>query len=132
VSSATKARIAQGGAMAGLVAGVLVGGPVLMDRTLSRHDDIPAGSALVVEMTIATRSGVEAEDGEIVEALVVACQLEVRSSVETDSIETIGHNRFRFVMRPSLDESDRRQLTGCLQDFRIDNVLANVVSMEER
>lgn len=34
-------------------------------------------------------------------------------------------------MTPGLDEADRRQLTGCLQDLRIDNVLANVVSMTQ-
>jgi hypothetical protein len=63
---------------------------------------------------------------------VVACQLEVRSNVLPDSIETIDDGRFRFVMRPGLDDSDRRQLIGCLQDLRIDNVLANVVSTRER
>ncbi len=35
-------------------------------------------------------------------------------------------------MTPGLDEADRRQLTGCLQDMRIDHVLANVVSMTQR
>jgi hypothetical protein len=103
-----------------------------MDHTMSRHHDVPPDSELVVELTIATRSGVEAGNEEIAEALVVACQLEVRSNVVPDSIETIGDSHYQFVMRPGLDESDRRQLIGCLQDLRIDNVLANVVSTRQR
>ncbi len=125
-------RLVQGGLVAVLFAGAFLGGSALMDRTLSRHEGVPPGSELVVEMTISSRAGVEADNEEIAEALVVACQLEVRSSVAGDGIETLAEDHYRFVMRPSLDESDRRQLTGCLQDLRIDNVLANVVSMEQR
>ena len=127
-----KTRLIQGGVLAALAAGVFFGGASLMDHTLSRHEDVPPGSELVVELTIATRTGVEADNEEIAEALVVACQLEVRSNVLPDSIETLADDHYRFVMRPGLDDSDRRQLIGCLQDFRIDNVLANVVSTRER
>lgn len=127
-----RTRLIQAGVLAGAAGGVFVGGATLMDHTLSRHVDVPADSELVVELTIATRAGVEAGNEEIAEALVVACQLEVRSNVLPDSIETIDDGHYRFVMRPGLDESDRRQLIGCLQDFRIDNVLANVVSTHQR
>ena len=127
-----KTRLIQAGVLAGVAGGVFVGGASLMDHTLSRHEDVPPDSELVVELTIATRTGVEAGNEEIAEALVVVCQLEVRSNVLPDSIETIEDGRYQFVMRPGLDESDRRQLIGCLQDLRIDNVLANVVSTRQR
>jgi hypothetical protein len=127
-----RTRILQAGLLAALAGGVFFGGASLMDHTLSRHEDVPPDSELVVELTIATRAGVEAGNEEIAEALVVACQLEVRSNVLPDSIETIEEGRYQFVMRPGLDDSDRRQLIGCLQDFRIDNVLANVVSTRQR
>jgi hypothetical protein len=127
-----KTRLIQAGVLAAVAGGVFFGGASLMDHTLSRHEDVPPDSELVVEMTIATRTGVEAGNEEIAEALVVACQLEVRSNVLPDSIKTIEDGRYQFVMRPGLDDSDRRQLIGCLQDFRIDNVLANVVSTRQR
>ena len=127
-----KTRLIQAGVLAAVAGGVFFGGASLMDHTLSRHEDVPPDSELVVELTIATRTGVEAGNEEIAEALVVACQLEVRSNVLPDSIETIDDGRYQFVMRPGLDDSDRRQLIGCLQDFRIDNVLANVVSTRQR
>lgn len=127
-----KNRLIQGGVLAAVAAGVFFGGASLMDHTLSRHVAVRPDSELVIELTVATRAGVEAGNEEIAEALVVACQLEVRSNVLPDSIATLEDGRYRFVMRPSLDDSDRRQLIGCLQDFRIDNVLANVVSTQER
>ena len=127
-----KSRLIQAGVLAVAAGGVFIGGASLMDHTMSRHEDVRPDSELVVELTIATRSGVEAGNEEIAEALVVACQLEVRSNVVPDSIETIEDGRYQFVMRPGLDDSDRRQLIGCLQDLRIDNVLANVVSTHQR
>ena len=127
-----RARLVEGGLFTGLLAGIFFGGGKLMDHTLSRHQDVPPGSELVVELKIATHSGAEAGKEEIAEALIVACQLEVRGSVRPDTIQTIVEGHYRFVMRPGLDESDRRQLVGCLQDMRIDNVLGDVVSMEQR
>ena len=126
-----KTRIIPAGLVAAALAGVFVGGTTLMDATMTRHDDVEAGSTLEVELTISMRSGAEAREGDIAEALVVMCQLEVRGGV-VDDLETVGHGHYRFVMTPGLDEADRRQLTGCLQDMRIDHVLANVVSMRQR
>lgn len=127
-----RTRLLQAGLVALGLGGTFVGGATLMDHTLSRHEAVPPDSELEVEMTVATRTGVEAGNEEIAEALVFACQLEVRSNVLPGSIETLEEGRYRFVMRPGLDDSDRRQLIGCLQDLRIDNVLANVVSTRQR
>ena len=126
-----KARVVQAGLVAAALGGVFVGGTTLMDATMTRHDDVEAGSTLEVELTISMRSGVEAREEEIAEALVVVCQLEVRGGVVED-LEALDDSRYRFVMTPGLDEADRNQLTGCLQDMRIDHVLANVVSMTQR
>ena len=125
-------RLVQGAIVLGVFAGVFVGAIVLADTMLSRHDDVPDGSELVVEMLISTRGAVEADTQEIAQALAVACQLEVRGNVVPGSIETIDDSRYRFVVRPSLDRTDRHQLRGCIQDLRIDGVLADVVSMEHR
>ncbi len=126
-----KTRIIPAGLVAAALGGLFVGGTTLMDATMTRHDDVEAGSTLEVELTISMRSGVEAREEEIAEALVVVCQLEVRGGVVED-LEALGDSRYRFVMTPGLDEADRSQLTGCLQDMRIDHVLANVVSMTQR
>ena len=55
----------------------------------------------------------------------------IQSAATEQILESLGHGHYRFVMRPGLDKADRRQLIGCLQDLRIDNVLANVVSMSQ-
>jgi hypothetical protein len=125
-------RLVQGGVVLAVLAAVFLGAIVLADTMLSRHDDVPDGSELVVEMLISTRGAVEADPQEIAEALAVTCQLEVRGNIIPDSIETIGDARFRFVVRPALDRTDRHQLRGCIQDLRIDGVLADVVAMEHR
>jgi hypothetical protein len=36
------------------------------------------------------------------------------------------------VLRPSLDDSDRRQFQGCLDDWRVDGVLLDVESMVDQ
>jgi hypothetical protein len=126
------ARLVQGGVVLGVFGCVFVGAIFLADTMLSRHDDVPEGSELVVELLINTHAAVEAGTEEIAEALIVTCQLEVRGNVVPDSMETVGDHRYRFVIRPALDRTDRHQLRGCLQDLRIDGVLADVVSMELR
>lgn len=122
-------RVVQAGLFAALLGGVFFGGGTLMDATMTRHDDVPDGSRLEVELSISMHAGAEASEEEIVEALVVVCQLEVSGGGSTQDLESLGDGNYRLVMTPGLDEADRRQLTGCLQDLRIDNVLANVVSM---
>jgi len=124
-------RVVQAGLVAALLGGVFIGGTTLMDATMTRHDDVEAGSRLEVELSISMHTGAEASEAEIAEALVVVCQLEVSGGGSTDDLEPMGDGNYRFVMTPGLDEADRRQLTGCLQDLRIDNVLANVVSMRQ-
>lgn len=124
-------RVLQAGLGAALLGGVFFGGTTLMDATMTRHDDVSAGSRLEVELSISMHAGAEASEEEIAEALVVVCQLEVSGGGSTDELEPLGNGNYRFVMTPGLDEADRRQLTGCLQDLRIDNVLANVVSMTQ-
>ena len=67
-----KARVVQAGLVAAALGGVFVGGTTLMDATMTRHDDVEAGSTLEVELTISMRSGVEAREEEIAEALVLS------------------------------------------------------------
>jgi hypothetical protein len=45
------------------------------------------------------------------------------------SIRAEGDGRFRAVFQPALDESDSKQLRGCLEDWTIDSLRAEVVSL---
>lgn len=123
-------RLVQAGLGAALAAGVFFGGRVLIDETMTRHDQVSSGSMLEVTLTVATRSGAEESSRNCV-GLVSMCQLEVRADVMPDSLVLVGESRYRFRLRPTLDEADRRQLTGCLQDLRVDHALANVVSLRD-
>ena len=53
------------------------------------------------------------------EALLLSCRLEVHSDLASP-IRDEGGGRFRVTLVPAPDETDRRQLRGCLEDWTID------------
>ena len=65
---------------------------------------------------------------EMVEAQVGTCRLEVTSDV-VGEIEDQGDGRFRATLAPALDETNRRQFRGCLEDWVIDHVRLDVVRL---
>jgi hypothetical protein len=101
------------------------------DETMSRHHEVLAGSTTEVVVRAELRDGAEHDLDEVIEGLVATCHLEVRSDTDPDDIEVLGEGRYRFVLTPALDDSDRLQLRGCLQDWRIDHLRADVESMRE-
>ena len=101
------------------------------EETMSRHHEVAPGSTTEVVLHAELRDGAEHDLDEVVEGLVASCHLEVRSDTDPDAIEPLGDGRFRFVLDPALDDSDRVQLRGCLQDMRIDHLRADVQSMSE-
>jgi hypothetical protein len=106
----------------------LVGVSALRDATQSTHDHVDAASrvALIVD---ARMEGAESSQTlqEMVDALMLTCRLEVAADI-AGPIENEGHGRFRAVLAPALDESNRRQLRGCLEDWTIDHLLVDVVA----
>ena len=66
----------------------------------------------------------------MVEAQLLTCRLEVASDL-VGEVEREGDNRFRAVFTPSMDESNRRQFRGCIEDWVIDHVRIDVVHMED-
>lgn len=102
----------------------------LREATLSTHEPADPDSSVV--LIVYARSE-RAEPGqtlpEMVEALVLACRLEVPSDV-AGPIRNEGDGRFSTVLQPALDQTDRRQLRGCLEDWSIDHVLVDVVAFE--
>ena len=113
-----------------LLLGVLAAGVLVMrDATLSTHQPVAADSELAVVIHARKHRGESTQSvAEMAEAVTLLCRLEVNSD-PTGAIEDIGDDDFRFVLRPSLDRTDRRQFRGCLEDWRADGVLLDVVSM---
>ena len=113
----------------GAVAGLL-GLRAVRDATLSTHTTKIADNTrieLIVDASI-HRSEAHQSIDEIVEAQIVTCRLEVNSDVVGD-IESLGHNRFRAVLTPTMDHTNQRQFRGCLEDWVIDHVRLDVVSL---
>jgi hypothetical protein len=112
----------------GLAVGVL-GVFALRESTLSTHGKVDPDSR--VEIVLDARSR-HAEFGqtlpEMVEALLLSCRLEVSSDV-VGPIRADGDGRFHAVLQPALDETNRKQLRGCLEDWTIDSLRVDVVSL---
>lgn len=117
------------GAIVGLVIAV-VAVVMLRDATLSTHQDVDPDSRIELVLHVRTNS---AEAGqtldEMAEAHLLTCRLEV-SSDPVSPLESLGEGRFRVVLTPSMDETDRRQFRGCLEDWVIDHVKTDVERLE--
>jgi hypothetical protein len=123
-----------------LVRGVLfvvVGGLValgihlLAGATLTVHTEVEPGSQMEVVLDATIREEAEHPDLDMVRGLAFMCQLEIPSSIVGAEVMTLPDGRYRFVIEPTLDEADRKQFKGCLQDARVDHVLASVDVMRD-
>ena len=111
----------------GLAIGI-VGIVFLRENTLSTHEAVAAAQTELLRS--ADTHGGESNQTlpEMVEAQLETCRLEVTSDVE-GPIEELGDGRFRAVLVPALDETNRKQFRGCMEDWLIDGVRINVVEM---
>ena len=114
----------------GLTAGVLAV-LALREATLSTHQPVSPDSQTEVVMTARAR-GAESDQSleEIVEAQVQACRLEINSDV-VGEIADVGGGHYRAVLRPSMDDTNRRQFRGCIEDWLIDHVRIDVVTLQD-
>jgi hypothetical protein len=113
----------------GLAIGV-VGVLALREATLSTHQPVTARR---IEVLIsADTNGGEASQTleEMVEAQLLSCRLEVNSDL-LGRVERLEEGRFRAELTPSLDETDKRQFRGCVEDWVIDHVRLNITDMIE-
>jgi hypothetical protein len=100
----------------------------LREATLSTHTEVAARETQMV-VSADTKGGESDQTlSEMVEAQVLACRLEVTSDL-AEPIESLGDDRFRAVFTPAMDETNRRQFRGCMEDWAIDHVLINVVEL---
>ena len=113
--------------MIGIAIGI-VGIFALREATLSTHEPVTAAATELV-MSADTKGGEQHQTlPEMVEAQLLACRLEVTSDAE-GSVESLGGGRFRAVLTPALDETNRRQFRGCMEDWLIDHVRVNVIEL---
>jgi hypothetical protein len=108
------------------VGGVLA----LREATLSTHDEeVEPRIELVVSAE--TRGGESGQTlSEMVEAQIETCRLEVSSDV-VGPIEPLGDGRYRATLAPGLDDTNRKQFRGCLEDWVIDHVRVNVIHLDD-
>lgn len=120
------------------VVGLAVGGvlvSLLREATLSTHQPVSPYSQ--VEVTVRARvHNTERNQtlAEAVEAQLLTCRLEVTSDVVKDlpePEETANEGEFTVVMQPALDQTNRRQFKGCVEDFVIDGLQMDVLEMRD-
>jgi hypothetical protein len=120
--------------------GLILGGLAvfaLREATLSTHEPIVADSQVevVVEVETEGRERGQTED-ELIEALFLTCRLEVNSDLvdEVEALEPRADDDdplYRAVLQPAMDQTNRRQFRGCLEDWTIDQLLVDVVHFED-
>lgn len=112
-----------------VVAGVLAV-DMLGDLTQTRGDPIVPGSRSEVTLELDAqryKHDLDAAAGH----LVAACAGSTGSVVlDERGVERVERGVYRFSVEPSLGVENRRKLTGCLEDFTVDRLLADVVSVE--
>ena len=116
-------------AVVGLAIGV-VGVLALREATLSTHQPVAADSRVAVVLDVDTRNRERDQSpAEMVGALLAVCRLEVSSDLVGTPRE-VAPGRFEAVLEPALDQTNRRQFRGCIEDWTIDSLQAHVRSLE--
>jgi hypothetical protein len=127
MSKATRALLALVGMAIGVFAVV-----ALREATLSTHESVARDSRIEVVVAARVNGGERGQTlDEMVEAQLVACRLEVSSDLVGEIEPERDGNHFRAVLQPSMDETDRRQFRGCLEDWLIDQFQLDVIRLEE-
>jgi hypothetical protein len=127
VSKGRLGRLALGAV--GLAIGV-VAVLALREATLSTHEPVDAREMDLV-LSAETKGGEEHQTlSEMVEAQLLTCRLEVESDL-AGPVEHLGDGRFHAVLVPAMDDSNRRQFRGCVEDWVIDHVKLHVIELTE-
>jgi hypothetical protein len=122
------AQIALGGG--GLAVG-FVSVLALREATLSTHEGVPPRSTTEVQFEATSRGGERGQSlTEMVQALVQTCRLEVTSDM-VRPVETLDDGRYRALLRPALDQTNRRQFRGCVEDWTVDHLQTDELSFTD-
>src|SRR5262245_55599192 len=124
----TPTRIALG--TIGVLVGV-VGVLTLRSATMATHQPVDPDSKLELVVAASTDRGEPGQTlDEMVNALVLSCRLRVNADLE-GAMQSEGNGHFRGTLSPALDSSNRREFRGCLEDWAIDHLQVDVISLTE-
>jgi hypothetical protein len=100
----------------------------LREATLSTHQRVP-GRGMELVVSAKTKGGERSQTlSEMVESQLLTCRLEVNADLD-GPIQRLGSGRFRTVLDTSLDDTNRRQFRGCLEDWIVDHLQLDVVEL---
>lgn len=116
-------------AMLGFVAAG-VGVVQMAELTMTRREPVPPHSRMAVELRAHTKGYTAHSRLQMTRSLFMACRLKTNSAALEEGFRELRPDTFRFVLQPALDDSDRRELRGCLEDARIDQLQLDVRSIE--
>lgn len=103
----------------------------LREATLSTHQPVAPTSQIELVVAARAKGGEPTQTlAEMAEAQLLACRLEVNSDL-VRPIEVLDGSRFRAVFSPSLDDTDRRQFRGCLENWTVDHLQLDVIRLAE-
>lgn len=103
----------------------------LREATLSTHQPVADGSRARLVLDADTDGGETSQSvDEMVEALLLTCRLEVSSDLAAP-VAAEGDGIFTVELTPALDETNERQLRGCLEDWSIDHLRVDVLSVDD-
>ena len=105
----------------------------LNHATMSTHEHMAPDSQIELILEAKTKHGTPGQTLiDMVTAQVLTCRLEVSSDLlgPAAPIAAVGNRtRYRVVLTPSMDHTDRRQFRGCLKDWTIDHVQLRVIRL---
>ncbi len=104
---------------------------LLREATMSTHQPVSPDSRVTVVLEVETRSPErDQRPSEMVTALLALCRLEVNSDL-VGEVDPLGDGRYQAVLTPALDQTNRRQFRGCVEDWTIDGLWADVVALDQ-
>ncbi len=115
------------------IAGLVVAGLALVklaEMTMTRHHPVDPRTAMAVTVEAETKGHTPYSRLQMARSLFMTCRLEAETTVVADDFDVIRPDTFRFVIQPALDRADQRQLHGCLEDARVDQLQLHVLAME--
>ncbi len=102
----------------------------LAEITMSRETPVDPDSRMAVVTKVHTKGHTPYSSLQMARALFLTCRLDVDTNLVTEAFDIVGPGEFQFVIQPALNESDRRQLHGCLEDARVDQLQVEVLGIE--
>lgn len=107
----------------------IIGVLALRSATLSTHEEVDARQMVLV-VSARTKNGEPGQElAEMVQAQLLTCRLEVSSDL-AGPLEPLGDGRFRAMLEPAMDRTNRRQFRGCVEDFITDHLQIDVLELK--